>query len=138
MAALTCPRDWRDEKVQEWLLLLLRFAITREPSDQASALAMADELDSINVRWRPAAPNFFLRTSNDVCEALLGTKIGNENAVLHRHASRIADLRLKQAFEVAAGLHADTRPRQQDAKSKKRKVRNLWEGLPKSGDLDSR
>jgi len=42
--------DWRHRKVQNWLLLLLRFAVTREPSDQSAALAMADELDSLGVR----------------------------------------------------------------------------------------
>jgi hypothetical protein len=30
--------DWRYRKVQKWLLLLLRFAVTREPSDQSARL----------------------------------------------------------------------------------------------------
>jgi hypothetical protein len=46
--------DWRDRKLQEWLLLLLRYAVTRESSDRSAALAMADELDSLGARWRPA------------------------------------------------------------------------------------
>jgi hypothetical protein len=44
MAATFSSHDWRDRKVREWLLLLLRFAVTREPSDQSAALAAADEL----------------------------------------------------------------------------------------------
>ena len=121
MAALMGPNDWQDRKVREWLLLLLRFAVTREPLDQAAALAMADELDSVAPRWRPAAPSFFSRTSSDVCEALLSVKKGNENAILRRHASRIDDLRLRQAFEVAAGLHAEAQAAPARRKGPKRK-----------------
>ena len=33
--------DWRDRKVRDWLLLLLSFAVTREPADLAAALAAA-------------------------------------------------------------------------------------------------
>jgi hypothetical protein len=71
MVAEIGSHDWRDRKGREGLLLLLRFAITQEPSDQSAALAMADELDSLVVRWRPAAPSFFLRTSHEICEARL-------------------------------------------------------------------
>ena len=53
MLAELYSSDWRDRKVREWLLLLLRFAITREPSDQSAALAMADELELI--WWTVAA-----------------------------------------------------------------------------------
>jgi hypothetical protein len=69
MAAAIGSHDWRDRKVREWLLLLLRFAVTREPSDQSAALTSADELDSLGVRWRPTAPNFFLTTSHDTRSA---------------------------------------------------------------------
>ncbi|MBN8935990.1 MAG: hypothetical protein J0I13_06770 [Rhizobiales bacterium] len=33
-------RDGREEQVQEWLLLLLRFAISRNESDEAAACAL--------------------------------------------------------------------------------------------------
>ena len=46
MVGETGSHDWRDRQVREWLLLLLRFAITREQSDRSAVLAMADELDS--------------------------------------------------------------------------------------------
>jgi hypothetical protein len=59
MAAAIGSHDWRDRKVREWLLLLLRFAVTRELSDQSAALTSADELDSLGVRWRPTGPIFF-------------------------------------------------------------------------------
>ena len=96
--------DWRDRKVREWLLLLLRFAVTREPSDQSAAIALADELNSSDGRWRPAAPSFFLRTSNEVCEAVLSVGDEHNSHVLRRHVARIDDPRLKRAFQAAVGL----------------------------------
>jgi hypothetical protein len=88
MVAELDSHDWRDRKVREWLLIPLRFCITHEPSDQSAVLAMADELDSLGIRGRRAAPRFFLRTSHEVCEAILavgdGHDIGDghDNAVL--------------------------------------------------------
>jgi hypothetical protein len=33
--------DWRERKVREWLLLMLRFAVTREARDRLAVLAIA-------------------------------------------------------------------------------------------------
>ena len=97
-------QDWRDRKVREWLLVLLRFAVTREPADQSAALAVADELDSLGVRGKRMAPSFFLRTSKEVCEAIRAAGDGRDNAVLRRHVARIDDPRLRRAFQAAVGL----------------------------------
>jgi hypothetical protein len=129
MTAAFSSHDWRDRKVREWLLLLLRFAVTREPSDRSAALAAADELDSLGARWRPAAPSFFLRTSNEVCAAILAVSDRHTNAVIQRHIARIDDPRLRRAFQAAVGLRPTAEPRRQDTRSKQRKNRDLWEGL---------
>ncbi len=120
--------DWRDRKVREWLLLLLRFAVTRESSDRSAVAAMADELDSLGFRWRPEAPSFFHRTSNDICEAILAVKDEHNDAVLRRHLGRIDDIRLRRAFRAAIGLHQPSEPPpQQEVKRKKWKRRTgLW------------
>jgi hypothetical protein len=97
--------DWRDRKVREWLLLLLRFAVTLEPTDHSAVLAMADELDSLGARWRPSAPSFFRRTSIELCDAILTVDDRSHIAILRRHSARIQDARLKQAFQAAVGLH---------------------------------
>jgi hypothetical protein len=123
--------DWRYRKVQKWLLLLLRFAVTREPSDQSAALAMADELDSLGVRWRPAAPSFFLRTSHDVCAAILTVDNGHDSAVLRRHVARIDEPRLRRAFEAAVGFQQKTISQQEGAKSRRPTGLDLWKGLAK-------
>jgi hypothetical protein len=131
MVAATGSHDWRDRKVREWLLLLLRFAVTREPSDQSAALTSADELDSLGVRWRPTAPNFFLRTSHEVCAAILTVGDEHSNSVLRRHVARIDDPRLRRAFQAAVGLQRTSEPQRAGAGSKIQIDGDLWKGLPK-------
>jgi hypothetical protein len=130
MVVETDAPDCRDRKLREWLLLLLRFAVTRDASDQSAVLAMADELDSLGLRWRPAAPSFFLRTSNEVCEAIIAVGDGHNNPILRRHVARIDDPRLQRAFRAAVGLRGTSWPPQQSAQDKGNKYRDLWKGLP--------
>ena len=37
--------EWRTKKVRDWLLAILRFAVTLEQTDRTSVLAMAEEMD---------------------------------------------------------------------------------------------
>jgi len=83
-------------EVASWLLLLLRYAVTREPSDRSAALAMADELDSLGGQWRPTAPRFFLKTIEDVCLAIPAVNDRHNYRVLLRHLARIDDSRLRR------------------------------------------
>jgi len=115
--------DWRDRKLREWLLLLLRFAVTREAADRWAVLVMADELDSLGMRWRPAAPSFFVRTSNEICDAILTDHDARSHALLRRHVARIDDPRLRRAFRAAVDLQ---QPEQQIFGSA------LWRGLRKN------
>ena len=131
MVAALGSHDWRDRKVREWLLLLLRFAVTRKPSDQSAVLAVADDLDSVGLRWRSAPPSFFLRTSHEVCEAILAVSDGHNNVVLRRHVARIDDPRLRRAFQAAVGFQQTSELQQESGKSKRQKDRDLWKGLPK-------
>src|SRR6266536_1306416 len=48
-------QDWRASRIREWLLLLLRFAITCDPKDQAAVFAMADEIDALACRAAASA-----------------------------------------------------------------------------------
>src|SRR5712671_6688521 len=50
--------EWRTAHIREWLLLLLRFAITHDPGDQAAVLSVASEIDSLGLQrrqWRRAS-----------------------------------------------------------------------------------
>jgi hypothetical protein len=101
---LVGSQDWRASRVREWLLLLLRFAITREPKDEAAVLAMADEIDSLGLHWRPSAPSFFRRTSAEVCKAIVAFDDPRRKAILKTHLARIDDPALRQAFQAAVAL----------------------------------
>ena len=123
--------DRHDRMLREWLLLLLPFAVTHEASDRSSALAMADELDSLGTRWRPAAPLFFLRATDDVCNAILAVDDEQSDAVLRKHIARIDAPRLRQAFQTAVGLPATPHEPQRKGPDRRRKSFDLWKGLPK-------
>jgi len=121
--------DWRDRKIREWLLLLLRFAVTQEPTDQGTALAVADELDSLGVDSKRAKPTFFVKTSIEVSKAILAVSDGDNNAVLRRHLARIDDPRLRRAFQAAVGLQEASELPKKSAEGKGRKHQDLWKGL---------
>lgn len=104
MSASFDAHDWEDRRVRDWLLLLLRFAITQEPSDRAAAHSMAQALDSLGASWRPAQGRFFVRTSHEVCDAMLAAG-DRRDAILLRHVARIDHPRLRRAFQAALGLH---------------------------------
>jgi hypothetical protein len=91
----------QERKIRDWLLLLLRFAVTRESGDRLAVLTAAHELDASG----PAAPRFFNRTTKEVCEAILAPGDQHSRDVLRRHAERIEDPRLRRAFEAALDLH---------------------------------
>jgi hypothetical protein len=103
-------QDWRAKAIQEWLLLLLRFAITREPRDRSATIGMADELDSLGLQWRPSAPNFFRRTSSEVCDAIIAFDDPRRKAILKTHLARIDDPTLRGAFRAAVDLEQGSPP----------------------------
>ena len=117
-------RDSRASRIREWLLLLLRFAITWDPKDEAAALAMAEEIDALGLRWRPSAPSFFRRTSGEVCKAITAPDDPERAIVLKEHIARIDEPRLRRAFQAAVELGRGS------AADSKVKRPDLWTGLP--------
>src|SRR5499433_152453 len=117
-------QDERDCRIREWLLLLLRFAITRDPKDEAAVIAMADEIDALGLQWRPSAPSFFRRTSSEVCKMVIALDDPRRAAILKRHIARIDDSRLRRAFQAAVDLE-----RGSPTAPYKEKCRDLWAGL---------
>jgi hypothetical protein len=103
-------QDWRAGRVREWLLLVLRFAITHDAKDQAAVFAMADEIDALGQRWRPSAPSFFRRTSGEVCNAITALDDPTRASILKKHIARIDDPRLRRAFRAAVNLERESRP----------------------------
>jgi hypothetical protein len=102
-------QDRQARRVREWLLLLLRFAITRDPKDEAAALAIADEIDALGLSWRPSAPSFFRRTSREVCKAIIALDDPTRARILKTHIARIEDPRLRRAFRAAVDSEENRR-----------------------------
>jgi len=117
-------QDWRAGRIREWLLLLLRFAITCDPEDQAAAFAVADEIDALGLQWRPSAPSFFRRTSSEVCEMIIARDDPSRATILKRHIARIDHPRLRQPFQAAVDLE-----RGSPTAPYKEKRRDLWASL---------
>jgi len=115
-------QDWGARQVSEWLLLLLRFAVTSDARDQSAALALADEIDARGLQWRPSAPTFFRRTTTEVCNAITTVDDPNRAPILKRHLARIDNPVLKRAFRAAVNID------ERNASSQ-RNARDLWIGL---------
>jgi hypothetical protein len=113
--------DWGGLQVREWLLLLLRFAVTFDAKDQLAALALADEVDARGLQWRPT---FFRRTTKEVCKAIHTLDDPKRAAILKRHLGRIDNPVLKRAFRAAVNIDERTA-------FSEHKARNLWFGLPR-------
>jgi hypothetical protein len=118
-------QDWRAGRIREWLLLLLRFAFTCDPKDQAAAFAIADEIDALGLQWRPSAPSFFRRTSGEVCEMIIALDDPRRATILKKHIARIDDPRLRRAFQAAVDLERGSRPA-----ATEHKRQHFWRGVP--------
>ena len=108
-------------KVRDWLLAVLRFAVTLAPADRVAVMAMAQELD--RPRGARAAFSFFAKTSAELCHAIAAEDGPAARAVLRAHLARIDDPRLRRAFEAA--IARDWKP----ALSKRSDRAQLWQGL---------
>jgi hypothetical protein len=118
------PRDDRAKQVREWLFLLLRFAITRDPEDEVAVLMMANGMDSLGRQWGRAAPSFFRRSSDELCKAIAALDDPNREAILKRHIRRIEHPLLRRAFQtvVCSDQSAPKVPGRSDQS-------DLWAGL---------
>jgi hypothetical protein len=121
--------ECRTKKVRDWLLAILRYAVTLHDADRSTVLVIAEEIDKLGSHAEePPAFKFFRRTSIELCSAILDAQNSNKSAVLHLHLKRIDDCRLRRTFEAA--IDEDTSPATSDAdKMKKRGAQDLWKGL---------
>jgi len=106
-AASNCSHDaaaqeeWQNQKVRDWLLAILRFAVTLEQTDRVTVLVMAKEMDRSGSRVDQTPFAFFVRTSTEFCNAIAYKGDPNRVGALRDHLRRIGDLRLRRALEAA-------------------------------------
>jgi hypothetical protein len=117
-------QDHRAGQVREWLFLLLRFAITRDPEDQLAVLMTANAIDSLGRQWGRPAPRFFRRSSDEVCKAITELDDPKREAVLKKHIRRIEHPGLRRAFQAAVHPEAGAQP-----DSDRSRQSELWAGL---------
>jgi hypothetical protein len=117
-------QDGQANQVREWLFLILRFAITRDPEDEVAVLMMANGMDSLGRQWGRAAPSFFRRSSDELCKAIAALDDPNREAILKRHIRRIEHPLLRRAFQSAVSFEqsAPQVPGRSDQS-------DLWAGL---------
>jgi hypothetical protein len=126
---IRCSDVLRGKTLRRWIFGLLRYAITHETEDQAAALAIADELDVPGPPWRETGFHFFVRTTNEVCRAVVSVDDQEREAILRKFVARIADRRLARAFEVAAEIQPRDEPPLRRANLRKSPGMDLWRGL---------
>ena len=87
--------------VRDWLLAILRFAITLESGDRAAVLSLANALDHPGSPDGVAGFQFFARMSIDFCNAIANRGDPKRLATLRRHLKRIDDHRLRRSLQAA-------------------------------------
>lgn len=102
MSGAIAQQASRTKMVRNWLLAILRFAVTLEQADRAAVMAMADEMDRLG-RYAEDQPKFefFGKTTFELCTAISDRTDPNTNSILRVHLKRIEDLRLRRALEAA-------------------------------------
>lgn len=128
----------RDERVQDWLLAILRFAVTLQQADRAVVLAMAKDMDQSGSGVASTTFAFFTRTSAELCGAIADRDDPKRVATLRRHLGRIDDRRLRRAFEAAIEFGGNCQMVRSANKLRKRGAQDLWEGLRRRDAWPSR
>jgi hypothetical protein len=114
-----------DESMTDWLLALLRYAVTRDDADNATMLAIAEAIDARGSHTEPSSFDFFRRTSGELCQAIGEDASPDRSAIIKRHLDRIEDDRLRRVFAAAVEIEVP----QHVADSAKHRRPELWRGL---------
>lgn len=114
-------------KVEDWLLVILRFAITHEQADRAAVAAMAADLDRFGSAAARSEFAFFARTSVEICDLIVDNRRRERIAALRRHIGMIGNERLRRALEAALDMD---RPTTTSTRIRTRRKDDLWSGLP--------
>ena len=101
MSDLIAREERQAQKVRDWLLAIVRFAVTLEQADRITVLAIADEMDRSGFCVDNTAFAFFARTSTALNNAIANQDDPQRIAIFRRHLSKIDDRRLRRALAAA-------------------------------------
>src|SRR5450631_3116189 len=91
----------QSRQVRDWLLEILRFALTLDPADRAAVMAKAADMDRLGTGKGPSQFTYFVRTSVEFCNRIVDQRIIDKAAVLRGHLRKIDDDRLRRSLEAA-------------------------------------
>jgi hypothetical protein len=111
-------------RIREWLLGILRFAVTLEPCDRTAVMCLAAEMDRLGASTTQSGFSYFTRTSAKLCDCIVAKHEFDKLAELCLYIEKIDDRRLRRAFEGA--LFAK---RNKSARFRLPDREYLWKGL---------
>lgn len=132
----SAEEKWRAKIVGDWLLAILKYAVTLRQEDRRSALAIAGVLDHLGSGTSGglgmssrSAFLFFRRMSGELCNAIVDSGAPQNAELLRLHLNRIDDPRLKRAFEAAVAIEGISGGLKTNANTRNRARADLWKGL---------
>jgi hypothetical protein len=85
MSDVVGRNEWRSKKVRDWLLAILRFAVTLRDEDRSAVMVAAEEIDRLGKSSEDqSAFKFFRNTSIEICSAILEKQNSRGSAVLYQ------------------------------------------------------
>jgi hypothetical protein len=111
-------------RIRDWLLGVLRFAVTLEQCDRVAVMCLAGEMDRRGSNTTQSGFKYFSRTSTKLCDCIVAKHDFEKLAELRLHIEKMDDYRLRRALEGALFVKRSksTRSRQPDRDY-------LWKGL---------
>ena len=111
-------------RIREWLLGILRFAVTLEQCDRAAVMCLAAEMDRLGASTTQSGFSYFTRTSTKLCDCIAAKHDFDKLTELWLQIEKINDRRLRRALEGALFEKCNKR-----ARSKQLDREYLWKGL---------
>ena len=119
--------DALGEMVQNWLFLVLRYAVSREARDLQAVLDFANEMDTLGKERNQESFRFFRRHSGRLCIAIAAPDTLDRRQILMAHARKIGQPQFEQAFLQAC--HLETREKALSGFDRTGRRSELWKGL---------
>ena len=88
-------------RIIEWLLAILRFAVTLEQCDRAALMCLAVEMDRLGAGTTQSGFTYFTRTSTKLCDCIVAKRDFDNLGELWLHFEQINDNRSRFALEGA-------------------------------------
>jgi hypothetical protein len=131
MSSGSSGKDRHSRTLRAWQLALLRFAVTLDNADRLAVLAIAGEIDKLNLDdCEKSDFRFFRKTSAELCASISDPNEAGSRC-LRQYLMRIDDERLARSFAAATSCDRPEKDRPEKPLVNKSAARtdHLWRGL---------